>query len=132
MSGRAPRMRWLRPLLVSALAILFAYTPADAQQNQPPERPQDIATAYATADKACKAIWEDHAFDPMRDKFALYGQKPTVAMLTNRTRLLAKDKPLANLAIKALEKCRKMYSEATALMPQQTIVKLRKYELEQD
>jgi hypothetical protein len=108
-------MRWLGPLLVSALAMLFAYTPADAQQNQTPERPQGFYTAVATAAAACKALWADHAFDPVRDKVWLGDGKPTFAMFTNRARLLPKEKSLADLARKMLEKCRALCANAFAL-----------------
>jgi hypothetical protein len=125
-------MRWLRPLLVSALTILFTYTFAEAQQNQTPERPQDFVTAVATATAACKALWADHAFDPMRDKVWFGDEKPTFAMLTNRARLLPKEKPLADLARKTLEKCRTLHASAWALLPYQTQVKIHGFETEED
>ena len=125
-------MRWLRPLLVSALAMLFACTSANAQQNQPPERPQGFSTAVATAAAACKALWADHAFDPVRDKVWFGDEKPTFAMLTNRARLLPKEKPLADLARKTLEKCRTLHASAWALLPYQTQVKIQGCETEED
>ena len=125
-------MRWLRPLLVSALAMLFAYTSANAQQNQTPERPQGFSTAVATAAAACKALWADHAFDPVRDKVWFGDGKPTFAMLTNRARLQPKEKPLADLARKTLEKCRTLDASAWALLPYQTQVEIHGFETEED
>jgi hypothetical protein len=63
------------------------------------------------------ALWADHAFDPIRDRFPFGGEKPTFAMLTDQTRILAKDRPLAALAIKTIEKCRALQVVAIALLP---------------
>jgi hypothetical protein len=41
-------------------------------------------------------------------------------MLTNSERVRPKDKPLADVAIKANQKCRQAYSAAFALLPSQT------------
>jgi hypothetical protein len=126
-------MRWLRPLLVSALAILFAYTFADAQQNQTPQRPQGFAAAIAKAAAACNALWADHAFDPLRDKFPIGGKKATFAMLSNQTRLLPKDKPLVDLVVKTREKkCKPLYLDAIALLPAQMQTRARGFLLEED
>ena len=103
--GGYSRMRWVRPLLVPALAMLFACISANAQQNQPPGRAQDFLTAGATAHAACKALQEDHALDPLRGKIPFSDEKTTFAMLTNRARLLPKERPIIDLARKTLEKC---------------------------
>jgi hypothetical protein len=103
-----------------------------AQEQDASQHPQDFSAAYLKADTACKALWADHAFDPLRDKVPLAGQKPTVPMLTNRSRLVPKDRPLADLAIKTLEKCRALQGEAIALLPQQTRLRLQGFDREQD
>jgi hypothetical protein len=53
-------------------------------------------------------------------------------MLTDKTRLRPKDKPLADLAIKTLAMCRSLYADAYALLPQQTRVEVQALNLEQD
>jgi hypothetical protein len=126
-------IRFVGPVIVSALAISGACkTTAYGQQRETPQQPQVFSAAYLKADVACKALWAVHAFDPLRDKVPLGGQKPTLAMLTNRTRLLAKDKSLADLAIKTLGKCRAMYAEATVLLPQQTQLRIQGFDRAQD
>jgi hypothetical protein len=65
---------------------------------------------------ACAALWADHAFDPIRDKFPLGEDgKPTFAMLTYSPRI-----DLVALAIKTIEKCRALQADAIALLPNQT------------
>jgi hypothetical protein len=103
-----------------------------AQEQDASQHPPDLSTALLKADAACKALWADHAFDPLRDKVPLGGQQPTMPMLTNRSRLLPKDKPLADLAIKTLEKCRALYADANAMLPQQTRLRLQGFDREQD
>jgi uncharacterized caspase-like protein len=103
-----------------------------AQQQDASQHPQDFSAAYLKADTACKVLWANHAFDPLRDKIPLGGQKPTSAMLTNGARLLPKDRPLADLAIKTLEKCRALYADANAMLPQQTRLRLQGFNREQD
>jgi uncharacterized caspase-like protein len=103
-------------ILISAFATLSVY----AQQQEAPPQPQDFGTAFQKARTACMALVADHAFDPIRDKFALNGEKPTFAMLTAPTRILPKDKPLVALMIKMNEKCRAPQKDAIALLPIQT------------
>jgi uncharacterized caspase-like protein len=114
-------------ILASAFASLSVY----AQQLETP-KPQDFATAYQKSNAACMALWADHTFDPLRDKFPLDGQEPTFAMLTDKTRLLPKDKPLADLAIKTIYKCRALYADAYAVLPEQTRLRFKAYNREQD
>ena len=58
--------------------------------------------------------------------------KPTFAMLTDQTRILAKDRPLAALAIKTIEKCRALQVVAIALLPNQTQQRFEGFFREQD
>ena len=103
-------------ILISAFATLSVY----AQQQEAPQRPQDFATAFQKAHAACMALWADHTFDSLRDKFPLGGTTPTFAMLTDQTRILPKDRPLAELAIKTMKKCRALAADALVMLPQQT------------
>src|SRR5262249_35996055 len=77
-----------------------------AQQAESLDFNQTLAAAAQKAVADCKALWSDHAFDGLRTKIPLDGEKPTVGMLTNTEKLHPKDKPVADLAIKTLEKCR--------------------------
>jgi uncharacterized caspase-like protein len=115
-------------ILISVFAALTVY----AQQQEVPRQPQDFSAANNKAHEACMALWADHAFDPLRNKFPLTGEKPTFAMLTDKARLLPKDKPLADLAIKTIEKCRALEADAIALLPQQTQQRFKSFYREQD
>ena len=115
-------------ILISAFATLSVY----AQQQETPQQPQDFSTAFTKANEACMALWADHALDPIRDKFPLHGEKPTFAMLTDQTRILAKDRALAALAIKTIEKCRALQADAIALLPNQTQQAFEGFFREQD
>jgi Caspase domain len=116
-------------ILIAAFAALSAY----AQQQKAPQQPEDFSTAFSKAHAACMALWADAAFDPIRDKFPFDGDKPpTFAMLTDPTRIRVKDKPLAALAIKTIEKCRVLEAAAFALLPQQTQQTVLGFYREQD
>jgi hypothetical protein len=73
-------------ILISTFMSLSVY----AQQQETPQHPQDFSATFLKAKATCDALWADHALDPLRDKFPLNGQSPTFAMLTDRTRLLAR------------------------------------------
>ena len=53
-------------------------------------------------------------------------------MLTNKEKLQPKDRPLADLAIKTLEKCRNGYAPVFAMLPQQVVVLIQGVQREQD
>lgn len=72
---------------------------------------------FAKAKDVCKTLWSDRAFDALRVKIPLGEEKPTFAMLKNAERLKAKDRPLADLAIKTLDKCRAAYVDVYAILP---------------
>jgi uncharacterized caspase-like protein len=119
-------------LVITAFVILSICASVYAQQQEAPQQPQDFATAFQKAHTACMALLADHAFDPIRDKFPWEGQKPTFAMLTDPTRVLPKDRPLAELAIKTIEKCKALQREAIALLPNQTQQRFEGFFREQD
>jgi Caspase domain len=63
----------------------------------------------------------DHGLDPLRDKIPFgEGQHPTTAMLANSERLRAEDKPVVDLAIKKVAKCREAWAPAWAMLPTAT------------
>jgi uncharacterized caspase-like protein len=88
------------------------------QQSNAPPLNQTFESAVEKARQECNALWSDHAFDPLRSKIPLGDERPSFSMLTNKEKLRAKDKPLANLAMKTLEKCRSAYEPVFALLPQ--------------
>jgi caspase domain-containing protein len=90
-----------------------------AQQADAAKFNQTYEAAFAKAREECKALWSDHAFDSLRDKFPLGEEKPAFSMLTNTQRLRPEDKPLADLAIKTLERCRAAYAPVYAMLPPQ-------------
>ncbi len=101
------------PVLILVVATFLCARAPDvqAQQSNTPTFNKSYETTVAKAREECTTLWPDHAFDPLRDKIPLGEEKPTFAMLKNTERLKAKDKPLADLAIKALEKCRAAYAD---------------------
>jgi hypothetical protein len=109
---------------VIALAIeliaVFCGPCVQISQAQQPNSNENLAAAFAKARVECKALWSDHVFDPLRSKFPLGDEKPTFSMLKNTHRLQAKDKPLADLAIKTIEKCRRAQAPVIAMFPEQT------------
>jgi uncharacterized caspase-like protein len=90
-------------------------------------------SALAQARQKCIELWSDHAFDSLRTKIQLDGEKkPTFKMLTSMERLPAKDKPLGDLAIQTLEKCRAAWTPVYSLLPPQTSNLIHGVEREQD
>jgi hypothetical protein len=107
-------------ILCCGTILLAGSELALAQQPDATKFNQNYETALANARQECAALRGDHVFDPLRAKIAFGETKPTFSMLTNSERVRPKDKPLADLAIKANEKCRQAYSAAFALLPSQT------------
>ena len=87
---------------------------------------------FAKAKDVCKTLWSDRAFDALRMKIPLGEDKPTFAMLKNAERLKPKDRPLADLAIKTLEKCRAAYVDVYAILPPQVSAMIHGVERQQD
>src|ERR1700680_3410306 len=100
-------------LLVAAFICAEAPT-VRAQQSNAANFNNTYESVVAKARETCATLWSDRAFDPLRVKIPLGEEKPTFAMLKNIEKLQAKDRPLADLAIKALEKCRAAYADVYA------------------
>jgi hypothetical protein len=88
-----------------------------AQQPDATKFNQTSEALVAKATAECKALWADHAFDRFRDKFPLGEEKPTFSMLKNSARLNPKDRPIADLAVKTVERCRAIFAPVYALLP---------------
>jgi hypothetical protein len=120
-------------LILLAAAFVCAGGPdVQAQQSAPNGFDKTFNGAFAKAQEVCKALWSDHAFDPLRDKIPFGEEKPTFAMLKNNEKLKAKDRPLADLAIKTLEKCRAAYTDVYAVLPPQVSEMIHGLERQQD
>ena len=89
-------------------------------------------SGFENARGACKAMWSDRAFDSLRARIPLGEDKPTFAMLKNNEKLKANERPLADLAIKTLEKCRTAYTDVYAMLPPQTSAAIHGVERQQD
>jgi hypothetical protein len=107
--------------LILGIAVLFCASNASvlAQQPDATKFNQTYETAFANAEAECKTLWADHAFDRFRDKISLSEEKPTFSMLKNSERLNPKDRPIADLAMKTLERCRAAYAPVFAMLPPQ-------------
>jgi hypothetical protein len=113
-------MCYKRPVLrVSIFCAALLSSPALGQTPDATKFNGQYDSAITKAREDCAALWSDHAFDRLRTKFPLGEEKPTLPMLTNSERLQKKDKPLADLAIKVVEKCRAAYAPAFAMLPPQ-------------
>jgi hypothetical protein len=93
---------------------------------------EQYESAISKAREDCAALWSDHVFDRLRTKFPLGEEKPTLPMLTNSERLQKKDKPVADLAIKVVEKCRAAYAPAFAMLPPQVSAMTQGLQKKQD
>jgi hypothetical protein len=96
--------------IASACAFFVALLSGANAQNQNSQAlsyNQSYENAVAQARQKCNELWSDHAFDSLRGKIQFDGdKKPSFKMLTSTERFAAKDKPLGDLAIQTLEKCR--------------------------
>jgi uncharacterized caspase-like protein len=105
---------------------------AQAQQSITPTFNETFQSAFTEARQECTALWSDHAFDFLRSKIPLGEDKPTFAMLTNSQKLSPKDKPVADSAIKTLEKCRAAYAPVYAMLPSQVNTLIQGVQRRQD
>ena len=106
----------------------FAQTP----QSAAPSFNQTYEAVVAKAREDCKTLWSDHIFDPLRNRIPLGEEKPTFSMLTNKEKLHSKDKPLADLAIKTVEKCRSAYAPVYNMLPENVNALIKGNEQRQD
>jgi uncharacterized caspase-like protein len=125
---------------VSAIAITLGFSAlicgvrsnAQTQQSNPSTFIQTYETAAAKARDECKALWSDRVFDPLRSRVPLGDEKPTFLMLTNKEKLRPKDRPLADLAIKTVEKCRSLLAPVVAMLPTQMLAVIQGIQRKQD
>jgi len=108
------RRNILSSFFIFLAALFIGVADVAAQQT---DRSQTYATAIAKARAECDVFWSDRALDPLRNKFPFGEEKPTIEMLTNPERIRPQDKPLADIAIKAVERCRTAYGPAFAMLP---------------
>jgi len=124
-------MRFSGSILVLGI-ILGSVGSVDAQQSPSDGFEKAFQSSFGKARDACKVMWADHAFDPLRARIPLGEDKPTFEMLKNNEKLKAKERPLADLAIKTLEKCRTAYTDVYAMLPPQTSAMIHGVERQQD
>jgi hypothetical protein len=127
-------------LLARILALIFAVSAllwqgsiqADAQQSNAPGFSSAYLVAAAKAQSECNKLWSDRAFDELRTRVPIGGQKPTFAMLTDKRKVLPKDKAVADLALKTVENCRHAYLPVYAMLPPQVFTLIQGLERRQD
>jgi hypothetical protein len=119
-------------ILLVAVFICVEAPNVQAQQSNAPTFTNTYESAVAKARETCATLWSDHALDPLRDKIPLGEQKPTFEMLKNNEKLKVKDRQIADLAVKALEKCRSAYADVYSLLPPQVSAMLHGVERQQD
>jgi uncharacterized caspase-like protein len=103
-----------------------------AQQKNVEDFEQRYATEVSKARAECSRLWSNHDFDPFRTKLNLGEEKPTFSMLKSTEKLNRKEKPLADLAIKTLEQCRKAYEPVYAMLPPQIKTRIEAIQRGQD
>ena len=106
-------------VVVTVAVVCSSASSVQAQQPDATKFNQTYETASAKAREECQTIWADRAFDPIRGKIPLMGEKPTFSMLKNFERLRPKDRPLAELTMKANERCRAAWAPVFAMLPPQ-------------
>ena len=131
--GRAASITTAASLAFGLLALTsgisgFAQTP----QSSTSSFNQTYEAAFAKAREDCNTLWSDHIFDPLRSRLPLGEEKPTFSMLKNKEKLHSKDKPLADLAIKTVEKCRSAYAPVYNMLPEQVNAFIKGTEQRQD
>jgi Caspase domain len=113
-----PRYNLTPAALLVAGVLCASVANVRAQSPDVPQSGETYEAAVAKAQADCAALWADHNLDPLRDKVPLgEDNKPTAAMLANPERLRAEDKPVADLAVKALGQCRKAWEPGVAMRP---------------
>jgi hypothetical protein len=92
-------------ILIIAVLLFARDTRVHAQQPDATKLNQTYEAAVAKAIADCRTLWSDHAFDSLRVRIPLGEEKPTFSMLKNTERLRPKERPVADLAIRTLERC---------------------------
>ena len=112
------RLALIRTLAFAVVALLCGSSGQGRAASDPQQfDARGFQAANAKATEYCTTLWSDHTFDPLRDKIPLLGEPPTSAMLTSPERVRSEDKPLADLALKTLEKCKAALAIAWAMLP---------------
>lgn len=106
-------------LLALCISAFLSASGVQAQQPNSSDFTQKYETEVAKARTECSRLWSNHDFDSLRTKIPLGEEKPTFSMLKSVEKLNRKERPLADLAIKTLEKCRKAYESVYAMLPPQ-------------
>jgi uncharacterized caspase-like protein len=92
---------------------------AQAEESITPSFNERYEAALTKARQACHDLWSNHKLDRLRSRIPLDDEKPTLSMLTNTEKLLPKDRPLADMAINTLGKCRAAYAPIYTMLPPQ-------------
>lgn len=103
-----------------------------AQQLNTENFNQKNETEVSKARSECERLWSNHVFDRFRTKINLGEGKPTFSMLKSVEKLSRKDQPVADLAIKTLEQCRKAYEPVYAMLPPQVRSRIEAIQRDQD
>jgi uncharacterized caspase-like protein len=113
--------------------LLFPGNQAVQAQLQPTDDfQQRYATEVSKARSECLRLWSNHVFDPFRNKLNLSEQKPTFSMLKSTEKLDRKDRPIADLAIETVERCRKAYEPVYAMLPPKVKIGIEGIQRSQD
>jgi len=108
----------LRLLIIFASVVVFALmNETELLAQQPDDLQTKIGKLEAEARSECARLWSDHAFDSLRKRIPLAGEKPTFEMLKNPEKLKKSERPMADRAISTVEKCRKAWEPVYALLP---------------
>jgi hypothetical protein len=100
------------------ICTLWALTNASLAEEQKLQNFQKIyEDKVSEAHTECTKLWSNPAFDSLRKRIPLGDEKPTFAMLRNPDKLKQRERPLADLAIQTLEKCRKAWEPVYEMVP---------------
>lgn len=114
------------------ISLCLVHGSVQAQQQTPEDFNQRYAAEVSKARAECLRLWSNPKFDPLRTKINFGEGKPTFSMLKSTEKLNPKDRPIADLAIKTLDQCRKEYEPAFAMLPPQIRGKLEAIQRSQD
>jgi uncharacterized caspase-like protein len=112
-----PTLNWRFLPVALCVGLLASTEVSRAEEQKLPNLQQQFEDAAAAARAECTKLWSNRAFDSLRKRIPLGDEKPTFAMLKNSEKLKKREKPLADLAIQTLEKCRKAWEPALEMIP---------------